>query len=270
MELKTLARAVTLGLLAISCAQVPSTPSPSARATIEGSAGLVSSAADGDVKTGNGALEIIRLRMDRQTASGVSILRQYALPGVTYAMEAGETIELWPEWDPNLNFVPTVIPQNPRLTVDWGAGEPDSPSDINCGSCLLRHKYKVPGVYRVVVTLNDRSGTSVSRTFFLNSLDPAPCIAPTLLGSPASNICDNDGTYEAAELFVGAGLTYSLVEVSCQGSAGVSRAAAADGISIDPVTGVITSTLESACIEVTATNACGSVTHSLLYRPYCD
>lgn len=89
-------------------------------------ASSVTASAVGDMKIGVGPLEIERLRMDRQTSTGASIVRQYANPGMTYAMNAGETIELWAEY-------PAVVP-NPRFKVSWG--DESEPDITGCGSCL--------------------------------------------------------------------------------------------------------------------------------------
>ena len=88
------------------------------------------------------------------------MLRQYALPGATYAMNAGETIELWAEWDP------ATTQRSPRLIVDWGEGESDF---VGCGSCRLTHLYRGAQLYRVTVRLDDLSGTSATRSFSLDA-----------------------------------------------------------------------------------------------------
>lgn len=132
---------------------------PSKATTAQGVGSASSSdSAVGDVKAGPGALEIANLRMDRQTSSGESILRQYAFPGEEYAMGEGETIELWAEWNAN------QVSRNPRLLVDWGDGQSDF---INCGSCLMKHSYPSAGRFIVTATLDDLSGTMVTRTFVL-------------------------------------------------------------------------------------------------------
>ncbi|MEO5761571.1 MAG: hypothetical protein ABIR28_04580, partial [Vicinamibacteria bacterium] len=156
-----------IGALVIAgCTSGPTAPlgtSPSSATATGGDDGLVGASAAGDVKTGSGALEIIRLRMDRQSPAGVSLLRQYAMPNATYGTKPGETIELWAEWDPNSNLVPTVIPRNPRLIVEWGDGS--AVEAVNCGLCRLSHLYPTPGIFVVKATLDDLSGTSVRRTF---------------------------------------------------------------------------------------------------------
>lgn len=153
-------------LLLAFCSQGPSSPTrpsvPSAAAS-SGSGGTVGASADGDVKVGAGVLEIVRLRMDRQTSSGVSVLRQYANPGQTYAMNPGETIELWAEY-------PAAVP-NPRFKVEWGDGEADI---TGCGSCLLKHAYPEAGIFTVKASLDDRISTTVTRTFRLESSAPSP------------------------------------------------------------------------------------------------
>ena len=155
--------AFAVALLMSGCSQRPAAPSSVASptaATAIGSGGVSADAvgASGDVIVGNGALEFVRLRMDRQTSSGASVVRQYALPGQTYAMEAGETIELWAEW---------VSPTNPRLIVNWGEGDTDF---VNCGSCLIKHTYRRTGVYTVSAKLDDRVSTTITRTFTLNAI----------------------------------------------------------------------------------------------------
>ncbi|MBX7186162.1 MAG: hypothetical protein K1Y01_13570, partial [Vicinamibacteria bacterium] len=179
------------GLLAASCSGERGTPAslPAAPSGAYSPGGGSVSASDaGDVKVGNGALEFIRLRMDRQTPSGASVFRQYALPGETYRMLPGEVIELWAEWDAELHKVPTIIPENPRFTVDWGLGEPESPDFTGCGSCLLKHHYPNPGVYRVTASLNDKNGTVVSRTFFLDSTEARPLPTPSATPTPVPTV----------------------------------------------------------------------------------
>ena len=147
--------------LAVSCSQEPSasltSPSNTAAVTLAAD-GRVGASAAGDVKVGSGALEIVRLRMDRQTSSGTSIVRQYANPGQTLAMNRGETIELWAEYPPEV--------ANPRFRVDWGDGVVDI---TGCGSCLLRHSYPAEGNYMVRASLDDRVSTTATRTFSLDS-----------------------------------------------------------------------------------------------------
>ena len=210
--------ALAVGLIVISCStgqrnDLGTSPNGLAQPSA-GPDGASGASAVGDVKQGGGNIEIIRLRMDRQMPSGASIYRQYALPGETYIMLPGETIELWAEWDPNSNYVPSFIPNNPRFTVDWGFGEPNSPDSINCGGCLLKHTYPRAGVYKVTATLSDRAGTTVSRTFFLNSLSsaptptpsPSPSLSPTVTLTVACSGERCDGTGHVGTSFGGAGL----------------------------------------------------------------
>lgn len=184
---------ITAGLFVTFCAQGPSSPTrppATSSAAAKATDGAVGASADGDVKVGAGALEIVRLRMDRQTSSGVSILRQYANPGQVYAMNPGETIELWAEY-------PAAVP-NPRFKVEWGDG---SEADITgCGSCLLKHAYPAAGVYTVRASLDDRVSTTVTRTFQLDSRPVtqvavnAQCSQPyTSFTSADRNVTFNDG-----------------------------------------------------------------------------
>lgn len=164
-RVSTRGAAYAAALLLAGCSQGLQTPSSATSPTATTAAGTVSASAtgaSGDVIVGNGPLEFVRLRMDRQNSLGASILRQYALPGQTYQMEAGETIELWSEW---------VSPTNPRMYVNWGEGEADW---VNCGSCLMKHTYRRAGVYVVSVKLDDRVSTTITRTFTLNAVDPNP------------------------------------------------------------------------------------------------
>lgn len=148
-------------LLLAFCSQGPTPSAPSATklptARAAGDEGIAGASAEGDVKVGVGALEIDRLRMDRQ-AGGASVLRQYAYPGQTYRMNPGETIELWVEY-------PSTV-SNPRFRVEWGDGAVDA---TGCGSCLLTHRYANPGTYSVRASLDDRISTTVTRSFNLDS-----------------------------------------------------------------------------------------------------
>ena len=157
---------VILGLVLASCSTdrpAPSSPSAAssrdrdALALVAGS--VVTGLAAGDVKSGPGTLDIERVRMDRQSG-GRSAMRQYVQPGGVYAVTVGETVELWVEYSGATN---------PRLRVDWGAGEPDSPDITGCGSCLLTHPYRSAGRFTVNVTLDDRVSTTVTRTFRIDT-----------------------------------------------------------------------------------------------------
>jgi hypothetical protein len=133
-----------------------------------------------DVKVGKGPLEIVRLRMDRQTPSGVSVLRQYADPGQTYVMNPGEKIELWAEY-------PAVVP-NPRFKVEWGDGS--EPEITGCGSCRLTHLYPNAGIYKVKASLDDRISTTVTRTFALvaQSKSSDATLLLTVCGKPTPEV----------------------------------------------------------------------------------
>lgn len=167
-------------LFLAGCGQSPQAPSEIKSTSVAVNDGSgVTSHADGDVKAGSGALDLVRLRMDRQTSSGESILRQYALPGQTYPMAPGETIELWAEYS-GVN--------NPRFFVNWGEGDTDF---VNCGSCLMKHTYARPGVYTVVVKLDDRVSTTVTRTFVLNAFLESASKSGTFCNPGLITINDN-------------------------------------------------------------------------------
>ncbi len=171
---------IATALVVASCSRGPA-PSPAGPTASAGAAaldgGLVSASAVGDVKVGTGPLEIVRLRMDRQTSSGASVLRQYADPGRTYAMSVGETIELWAEY-------PAEV-AGPRFKVEWGDGAIDT---TGCGSCLLKHSYATAGSYTVKASLDDRISTTATRTFFLDSRAGEASAAPT---TPAKHLTQN-------------------------------------------------------------------------------
>lgn len=244
---------VAASLVAASCAQGdrPKLTGPTGSTTAANNEGTVGILAEGDVKVGNGSLAIERLRMDRQNAAGASVLRQYANPGGEYRMEAGETIELWAEWNA------AGVPRSPRLIVDWGDGASDF---TGCGRCLLTHTYPNPGRYIVKVTLDDLTGTTITRTFVLNSLD-ASCAPPTVRFIPNSLSCS---AISAGAFFGGTNLTYSLQDGVCAKSQEVA-ALRVCSVAIDPATGVITGDLgcTTYCKKVTATNACGTVTSNV-------
>lgn len=168
---KLVALTLLTPLALLTCARGPELPTAATRvAPPESLDGGVSTSAIGDVKTGPGDLEIFNVRMDRQNAlTGESILRQYADPGETYRIEPGERIELWVEYRGVAN---------PRVRVDWGEGEIDRFDGHVCGGCLFYHTYPIPGVFTVVVTVDDEAGTIVRRTFVLNSLplDAPPAV----------------------------------------------------------------------------------------------
>lgn len=169
-------------LFLVFCSKGPS-PSPSGASNpilpgAAGDNGRVSSQADGDLKIGSGALELVRLRMDRQSSPGVSVLRQYANPGQTYAFNPGETIELWAEYPPSV--------PNPRFQVEWGDGTTDF---TGCGSCLLTHVYRNNETYTVKASLDDRVSTTVTRTFTLQGRRETPAfLLQTVCGKPIPEV----------------------------------------------------------------------------------
>lgn len=218
--------------------------------------GIVGSLATGDVKVGAGAVEIDAAQLDRQTPAGVSILRQYALPGVEYRMEVGETIQIWVEYDRGDGDVPSGVSGNPKLLVDWGEGEIDRFDFSPCGACKLKHTYPRAGRYTVKVTLDNRAGTTVTRTFFLNSVDVASCVAPSSVPIPNFDVCSS--THNLAPYFSGSGLTYTVQTGVCAVGQEVSASFACSLYFADPTIGVLTATCANTCVQVTATNACGS------------
>ena len=185
-----LSRKLIIGWVAMAaaCAQNASGPSNleearsssgqlmSARQNMVIPNGVVQASATGDVKSGTGDLEIFNVRMDRQTSSGTSIVRQYANPGGEYAIKAGETIELWAEYRGA---------NNPRLIANWGDGTTDF---INCGSCLMKHTYAQDGRFPVKVILDDRVSTTVTRTFVLYTVTES-----RFLGVLAGSFTDDAG-----------------------------------------------------------------------------
>ncbi len=136
-------------------------------AVIDGTAGAT---ALGDVKVGVGRLEFVRLRLTGGHAGGL-----YVNPGGGYGMDKGAIIELWAEWDP------AAAPRNPRFIVNWGEGEVDF---TGCGSCKLIHKYNTEALFTVTASLDDMSGTMVTRKFSLDSRPPEPEPEPTPTPTP--------------------------------------------------------------------------------------
>lgn len=199
--------AFAAALLIAGCSQGPGAPSSVASPTAATSVGTGTVSADatgasGDVIVGNGPLEFVRLRMDRQNSLGASILRQFAFPGQTYQMEAGETIELWSEW---------VSPTNPRMYVNWGEGEADW---VNCGSCLMKHTYRRAGVYIVSVKLDDRVSTTITRTFTLNAVDPNPGNTRQFCSSAAISIPDSGSATPYPSTINVSGMTGAITSVT--------------------------------------------------------
>ena len=166
---------IASSVLLAFCSQgpTPTSPSKTAAQAAVGSDGRVSASADGDVKVGTGALELVRLRMDRQLPVGVLVVRQFTNPGQSYEIKPGETIELWAEYPPEV--------PNPRFRVEWGDGAIDA---TGCGSCLLSHRYSRPGRYVVKASLDDRISTLVTRTFTLET--PPDAVASCAPGSVMS------------------------------------------------------------------------------------
>lgn len=180
-------------ILLVSCSQGDATrmASPSSLVSTSAAAsdnGVLGITADGDVKSGSGALEFFNLRMDRQTSAGASVFRQYANPGGSYVFETGETIELWAEYRGA---------DNPRFKVQWGDGTDDM---INCGSCLIKHTYRNPGAYAVVAMLDDRVSTTVTRRFTLRTESDTTCSGPASVSSfnEYVNGDEEDGDFDGA------------------------------------------------------------------------
>lgn len=228
---------------------------PTASSAPTGEAALVGSHAAGDVKVGTGSLDLVRLRMDRQSAPGISVFRQYANPGGAYRIEVGETIELWAEYEGAAN---------PRLIVNWGDGSDDF---TGCGSCLLTHKYTKSGVFTVTVILDDRVSTRITRTFTLST--ELVCAPPALntgtLPFPffregSAVLFETCGTSSAgaSALFTGTDLQYSMSD-ACAGSSEVSALQVCT-ISLNTSTGLLSWTCEDRkyCLQITASNSCGS------------
>ena len=196
----------------LSCARGPEMPTgASIPAGLSGPNGIAGASAVGDVKTGPGDLEIFNVRLDRQDPrTGASILRQYANPGGVYRTEFGEQIEVWVEYRGSAG--------NPRVRIDWGAGgEVDGHV---CGDCRFYRTYQAPGVYTVVVTVDDQAGTVVRRTFVLNSGLDEPailnlavtgsyCALPHLIG-PGGLDCTPTGGTCSATFAAGSTVTLSF------------------------------------------------------------
>ena len=161
--------AATIFLTFCSRGDVPSLTGPSSTGALTAAAdGKAGASAVGDVKVGNGVLEIVRLRMTGGNAGGL-----YVNPNGSYAISKGATIELWAEWDP------AGLPRNPRFIVNWGEGEADF---TGCGSCKLTHKYNTEALFTVSASLDDLSGTMVTRKFTLDARSPS---TPTASPRPA-------------------------------------------------------------------------------------
>lgn len=145
----------------------PALASPAAASAEGFSAG----AAVGDIR--NGPIEIERVEVTRDGRS--SLVNINALPGAIVPVTPGTEVTLWVVWSAN-----PAIGTVPRLIVDWGAGEIDSPDHIHCGPCLLKHMYRAPGRRTVTVTMDDRVGGVTRRTFAIDvvSEDSAAPVDP--------------------------------------------------------------------------------------------
>jgi hypothetical protein len=251
-----------------SCSQgdAPRLAGPTApAATLAGAGaatGTVGSLAAGDVRVGTGPLEIDAVQLGRETSSGASILKQYANPGGEYRMEVGETIQIWVEYDRGDGDYPSGVSGNPRLIIDWGEGEIDRFDFTNCGACKLKHVYPRAGRYAVKVTLDNRAGTTVTRSFFLSSVDLATCVPPSSSTVPDLIVC-GAGTYNVSPYFSGSGLNYSVTTVPCVLSSGDVSASIAVACVMgfnDPTVGILSFNASCflTCRQVTATNACGT------------
>ena len=262
---------IASAFLVASCSQgdTPRLTSPTApAATAAGNAGIVGGLALGDVRVGPATIEIDSVQLDRQTPEGASILRQYANPGIEYRMELGETIQIWVEYDRGDGDFPSgVAPTNRRLRIDWGEGEIDRFDFTSCGACKLKHTYPRTGRYMVNVTLDDLNGTTVTRTFFLNSVDPTTCVPASSVAIPNQGSCL--APRDVSGSFTGSDLVYSLDLGAC----GAAHEVVAAGSlcappTINSATGVITfSGGCSYCFAVRATNGCGATSQIL---EFCD
>ena len=124
----------------------------------------------------------------------------------------------------------------------------------------MKHTYREKGRFTVKVTLDDLTSTTVTRTFFLNSLDL--CIPPT--SSPLGNQSNN--IVSAGPFFSGDDLLFSVATASCNQQQGTSvgEVHALNGCAsvptIDPLTGAMnfSNVCSCDCFRVTANNSCGT------------
>jgi len=161
MKFQNLTISTMVAMLAVSCAQAPTTPTKVAQQAGRTASPVwdtgVRSLAAGDAKSGPTDIDLNLLRV-AQAPGGVSAF--YASAGGSYGIGINSEVEIYAQiWTSN----PAIT--NPRIIVDWGNGERDN---TGCGSCRLSKTYRTGGSYRVTVTLDDRVNSTTSRTFTLN------------------------------------------------------------------------------------------------------
>ncbi len=197
--------------LAASCAPgdragLTGSNSPMPPAVIVAPAGAVGAQADGDVR--NGPIDIVRVEVTLDGREKVATMDARA--GSEVASPVNSEVWFWVVWS-----APGM--EKPRLVVNWGAGEMDSPDNIHCGPCMLKHRYTSPGRRTLTVMMDDRVGGTTTRTFAINVF--AETQAPRLSAEPCANyggtrlqlnehivVCQNPQTWGAwDDALVGAG-----------------------------------------------------------------
>lgn len=97
-----------------------------------------------------GAVEIGAVKI-RQGTSGF-----FATSGASYTLTADKAINVSVDWKAT-----TPLSEAPKLTIDWGRGEP---STTSCGLCRV-DKTLAAGTYTVTVRMDDGKGGATRRTF---------------------------------------------------------------------------------------------------------
>lgn len=148
----------------------PATPTSLPETSSGGGSGFL---ATGDIR--NGPIEIDRIEVTRDGRQ--TLISINALPQSVITVAPGTEVTLWAVWT-----AASALTTPPRIAVNWGAGEIDSPDHIHCGPCLLKHLYRAAGRRTVTVTLDDRAGGTTSRTFFIDV-----AAAPEVADDPCVN-----------------------------------------------------------------------------------
>jgi hypothetical protein len=202
-------------------------------------------------------------------------------PTITGVAPFKVTLNLCPSDDPDMIHLPdgTLDPKGDSLNWQFYFGD-TQPAPVRPDFeqyCRVEHTYAL-GQYVATLVVTDKhqedQGNRVGQLarreqkVTINSLPLAPpspgCVAPTSSTIPSQS----NNPFSTAQFFTGTGLTYSVsVNVACPASRGVSAMGNNIGATINPTTGVVTVNGNCGCLQVTATNSCGSTSQTTFW---CD
>lgn len=148
----TRTRSILCAMLAVACAS--ETYASPQRRPIVGSAGARRQPVPVGTDEKTGPIEIKTVKL-KQGPGG-----SFVTSGGTYNVKADKVIDLVVEWKAT-----TPISGTPRLTIEWGVGEPSS---TTCGLCRIEKTLPV-GTYTATLRMDDGKGGITKRVFTVTS-----------------------------------------------------------------------------------------------------